>query len=74
MFNLLLGWVDGSLYLQHSEQQDEGSWHNNYSQHAFTTGRTQASKPRFKGSLTMKVSVTLILLISLSFSVKCILI
>ncbi|KAL1130273.1 hypothetical protein AAG570_013211 [Ranatra chinensis] len=49
------GWVDDSVFLQHSEQQEDGVWMNNYSQHAFTTGRRHAPKSRFKGnSHTMK--------------------
>lgn len=52
---MFTGWVDDSVFLQHAEHED-GVWINNYSQHAFTTGRRHISKSRFKGiSHTMKV-------------------
>lgn len=48
------GWVDDSVFLQHTEH-DDGMWINNFSQHAFTTGRRHTSKSRFKSnSHTMK--------------------
>ncbi|XP_054279717.1 rho GTPase-activating protein 190 isoform X3 [Macrosteles quadrilineatus] len=48
------GWVDDSVFMQHTEHED-GVWINNYSQHAFTTGRRHTSKSRYKGtSHTMK--------------------
>ncbi|XP_022207896.1 rho GTPase-activating protein 190 isoform X1 [Nilaparvata lugens] len=39
------GWVDDSVFLQ---EDGSGVWANNFSQHAFTTGRRSASKSRFK--------------------------
>ncbi|XP_050438253.1 rho GTPase-activating protein 190 isoform X3 [Adelges cooleyi] len=48
------GWVDDSVFMQHS--QNEKLWANNYSKHAFTTGRHHMSKSRYKNSNhTMKV-------------------
>uniref|UniRef100_A0A1B6K9C5 Rho-GAP domain-containing protein n=1 Tax=Graphocephala atropunctata TaxID=36148 RepID=A0A1B6K9C5_9HEMI len=48
------GWVDDSVFMQHTEVED-GVWINNFSQHAFTTGRRHTSKSRYKGtSHTMK--------------------
>lgn len=50
-----LGWVDDSLFIQHTEHED-GVWMNNFSQHAFTTGRRHTSKTRYKSAIhTMKV-------------------
>lgn len=48
------GWVDDSVFMQCPP--NESLWINNYSKHAFTTGRHHMSKSRFKNSNhTMKV-------------------
>lgn len=53
LFGSSAGWVDDAGLMQ-----EGGVWTNNFSQHAFTTGRRHASKSsRFKGnSHTMKVT------------------
>ncbi|XP_075218370.1 rho GTPase-activating protein 190 isoform X2 [Lycorma delicatula] len=41
------GWVDDSVFLP-EDQHSSNVWINNFSQHAFTTGRRSVSKSRFK--------------------------
>lgn len=51
---MITGWVDDSVFMQCPP--NENVWTNNYSKHAFTTGRHHISKSRLKNSNhTLKV-------------------